>query len=527
MTDSIMKYKRALNIKSFNPVLYTVMGLLMMAILTSCNVSKEPASVADTGYGQTSEHTDKGNELLNSGDIDGAAVEFREAMKLNPKDTMARLGAAKVQIKRESYDLAKDSLETAILIEPDNRELYETYKELCVLSGDIDYGQDLSDLARTNKQQWFIDEYVPEAPVANIKSGSYNQIQELDFQNIDGAEIVLDIENDYNKLSDVRYKKPYTLRRGETNISAYSVKNGIPSESVEYEFSIDYDPIEVEFEDAAFEKAIREHLGFDDEEEIYDIDLETIIELDDVNGYEYKVHSLNDLKWMTNLEVLRLFDQHEITDWEGLLDTNIIELDLLDCNISDVSFLSDNIMLEGLNLENNNISDISSLAKLTNLTYIDIHGNPVTDISPLSQLEYLDDIGLDGNQSSGLEQFKNFNNIRYLRITNGVMFDVNLLKNMKKLYYLRLDSCGLTDISFLSGLSELKYLYLNNNDITDLTSLSGLEKLKTLYLSNNKNLSDISPVCGIISLERIGINGTSVPGNLDLTFANPNCEIKR
>lgn len=527
MTDSIRKYKPALNIKSFNPVSYTVMGLLMMAILTSCNVSKEPESVDDAGYGQTSEHTDKGNELLNSGDIDGAAVEFREAMKLNPKDTQARLGAAKVQIKRESYELAKDSLETAILIEPNNRELYETYKELCALSGDIDYGQNLSDLARTNKQQWFIDEYVPEAPVASIKSGSYDQMQELDFQNIEGAEIVLDIENDNNKLFDIRYKKPYTLRRGETFISAYSVKNGIPSESVDYEYSIDYDPIEVQFEDADLEKAIREQIGFDDEEPIYDIDLETITELDEVDGYEYKLHSLNDLKWMPNLEVFTLYFQDQITDWDGLLDTNIRELDLLNCSISDVSFLSDYVMLEGLNLENNNISDISSLANLTNLDYINIQRNPVTDISPLSQLEYLDNIALDGNQSSGLEQFKNFNNIRYLRIRDGVMFDVGSLKNLKILRTLELDNCGLTDISFISGLSELVNLYLNDNEITDITPLSGLENLKHLYLYNNKNLSDISPVCGIKSLTNIGVRGTSVPEKLDLTFANPNCEIRR
>ncbi len=525
MTDSTRKYKRVLNIRSLNQFSHMILVLFMMAILTSCGVNKEPEMVADSSFGQTSEHTDKGNKLLESGDIDGAAVEFREAMLLNPKDTQARLGAAKVQIKRESYELAKDSLETAILVEPDNRELYETYIELCKLAGDIYYGRALSDLARTNKQQWFIDEYIPETPVANIKSGKYDQIQELSFQNNDGTEIFINMKNDHNSLSDVRYKKPYTLRRGETHITVYSVKDGIPSESVDYDYSIDYDPIEIQFEDEVLEDAVREQLGFEDEEQVYDTDLETITYLE-IGSNNDQAHTLDDLKWMCNLRELAIFNQNEISDWDGLNTTRIISISIFDSNIDNVSYLSNVNSITYLNLANNNISDLSGVENLENLYSITIYGNPVTDTSPLHQLDNLICIYIDGEQSAGLDQYKNFNNIEDLEIIGKPEFDVNSLKNLKQLYYLELYDSGITDISFVSELSGLNYLYLGNNDIIDITPIKELKNLKSLIISYNKNLTDISPLFGLKNLEKLDIRGTNVSNIQDLKSANPNCEIK-
>ncbi len=524
MTGSTRKYKRALNIRSFNLFSYMILVLFLILVLTSCGVNKEPEMVADSSFGQTSEHTDKGNKLLESGDIDGAAVEFREAMLLNPKDTQARLGAAKVQIKRESYELAKDSLETAIMIEPDNRELYETYIELCKLAGGINYGRALSDLARENKQQWFIDEYIPETPAASIKSGSYDQIQELSFQNDDAAEIVFDMKNDYNNLFAIKYKKPYQLRRGETHITAYSVKDGIPSESVDYDYTIQYDPIEIQLEDEAIEEAIREELGFDGEQQIYDTDLETITELR-IEASDKQIHTLDDLKWMGNLVNLRLYNQKEISEWEGLNATNVNELRIIGSNIDNVSFLNNMSSITYLDLGSNKISNLSGVENLNNLYHVGINDNPVTDLSPIYQLDNLTSISMDGEQSKGLDQYKNFNNIEQLTIFGKPEFDVDSLKNLKQLYRLSLLGSGITDISFVSKLSGLKYLDFEGNDIIDISPLKELENLKNLDLHRNKNLTDISPVIELKNLEKLDIRHTNVSDIQDLKSANPNCEI--
>ena len=65
----------------------------------------------------------------------------------------------------------------------------------------------------------------------------------------------------------------------------------------------------------------------------------------------------------------------------------IIELNLTDYNISDISSLSGLKNLIYLNLGYNNISDVSALSGLTNLNYIDISKNNISDVNHLSNLK--------------------------------------------------------------------------------------------------------------------------------------------
>ena len=68
---------------------------------------------------------------------------------------------------------------------------------------------------------------------------------------------------------------------------------------------------------------------------------------------------------------------------------------------------------------------------------------------------------------------------------------------------------SISDLSPLSGLTSLERLYLYNNSISDVSDLSGLTSLKTLYLYNN-SISDVSGLSGLTSLERLSLYNNSI-----------------
>ena len=68
---------------------------------------------------------------------------------------------------------------------------------------------------------------------------------------------------------------------------------------------------------------------------------------------------------------------------------NLEKLEIDDCGIEDVSFISKLKSIKYLYLHNNGIYDISPLKKNKNLRYIDISNNNITDISPLDGLDNL------------------------------------------------------------------------------------------------------------------------------------------
>lgn len=155
----------------------------------------------------------------------------------------------------------------------------------------------------------------------------------------------------------------------------------------------------VQFEDAAFEKAIRKLIG-KPQGEILNTDLLGITEIDiwgeQVNdefrflllrlGHDNnsgQIHTLNDLKLFPSLKSLSICLQKDmdIGALSGL--TNLEDLQLYNNQITDISMLKDLKNLKRLNLSGNKISDISALKDLTNLKTLVLQGNQISDISPL------------------------------------------------------------------------------------------------------------------------------------------------
>ncbi|MBU0529950.1 hypothetical protein KKF86_09405 [bacterium] len=128
----------------------------------------------------------------------------------------------------------------------------------------------------------------------------------------------------------------------------------------------------VTFSDASFEALIRVTLN-KPTGDITDINLETITAL---NGNGWNVSNISGIEYCINL----------------------LNLDLRDNSIIDISSLSGFRYLQVLSLGGNQIVDISSLSGLINLILLYLDDNQIININFLSSLINLKELGLGGNQ---------------------------------------------------------------------------------------------------------------------------------
>ena len=156
-----------------------------------------------------------------------------------------------------------------------------------------------------------------------------------------------------------------------------------------------------------------------------------------------------------------------VKDLQGMgLFVNLIELDMTQNKIVDLSPLSSLSNLTRLNLTQNDIVDLSPLASLTKLDYLHLQDNEINDLSALASLTELTELNIQENQIT----------------------DVSALASLTKLEVLRLNTNQISDISALGALPNLKMLEFSKNQVTDISPLleSGLGAGTTIRLWGEK-----------------------------------------
>ena len=484
--------------------------VLLSALITACGMNPESDGISSENV---SSLVEEGTELLESGDLLAASEMFCEAMEKNPKDISARIGAAKVQIQRGNYASAERSIQMAMKIQPDEREIYETYMMLGEAAGDEGYYRRLTTLARNYQQRWFEEEYVSEEPKADLEPGLYQEKIQVSLEAEEGTEIVYELSVNGQYQSMMSYHDPITLRRGLNILTAYAVKDGVPGKSITLEYECDYPPEVIVFEDPVVEMLIRYELGIDSGD-ITDVDCERIEEIStDIfhnMGLEYKeiqelkIHSLEDLKHMPNLYYVHLNEQTEIEDWSVLRVLPLSTLDINRCGLKNLDFVTNMQNLYCLYVSDNEIQDISALRTLGNLEYISVDSNPIQDMSPIIEMKYLQSLEISGDQITDLEWVVQLPNLTRLRVWEGSGLNYEILGQMKNLTYLNLQNCDVQDISFVKELTNLERLYLQNTQVDDVSPIFAL-----------KNLTYLSIYRTPVSEDEI----------LELQMQIPNCEI--
>lgn len=328
-----------------------------------------------------------------------------------------------------------------------------------------------------------------------------------------------------NKIEINGFEKLYVLNNcGEVikkeiiNASVFSDDIGlIPPEITDY-------PGEervIEWADSGMEKYIRAAIGCP-EGDITNKDLWNIRYLSinawdnnggeasvyyDAEGYLYnapetypqlkgvEILSLEDLRWMPNLEKITLEGLHGLKDINGMENLgNLTELSINSCDeLTDISALEDLENLTELTLwKLDDLEDIKVLGSLNNLTDLTIKFcDDLEDISPLDGLE-------------------NLTNLSIHKCENLV--DVSVLEKLINLVNLSLDDCKkLKDIRVLGNLKNLISLSLYGDEsLTDINSLGNLGNLTSLTLSYCENITDISVLSSLKNLEYLAVDSTGV-----------------
>lgn len=165
------------------------------------------------------------------------------------------------------------------------------------------------------------------------------------------------------------------------------------------------------------------------------------------------------------------------------------ETDIVQLKLGGKTFMSD---VKELDLSKCNISDVSVLSVCTNLTKLDLSGNAIKDIGPLVDIPNLKSLDLSDNRIADIGPLMSMTGLEYLDLSNNNIVSVSALADLKALTELKLGGNTLKSIKALAKLDGLKTLDLRDTGLTDnaLTYLYNLKNLKKLNIENNPELSE-------------------------------------
>ena len=199
-----------------------------------------------------------------------------------------------------------------------------------------------------------------------------------------------------------------------------------------------------------------------------------------------------------------------ITDMSTIRNDTIVELNLDDNNISDISTVKNFEYLYEFYACKNQISDISALADHEALSYLYLDGNKISDISVLGSCPNLTWLQLSDNEISTIDPLKDCKQLKYLYINKNQLTGLSGLENAIKLETLHAAENNISDLSSLTNCTVLREVFVNDNSISDIGVLAKSAKSLKRLSFNNNSVSDISPLKGTIELDHLGFDNNKV-----------------
>lgn len=189
----------------------------------------------------------------------------------------------------------------------------------------------------------------------------------------------------------------------------------------------------------------------------------------------------------------------------------LIELDLSENELNNISALSNLTTLQVLDLSKNQLLDISAISKLSSLKVLLLSNNEFIDIKTISNLSSLVTLDISHNEVYNIKTLTQLVKLKELYISNINIENVDFLLNIKARSLTVLDASHnyLTNIAPLARITSLRYLHLDRNFITNISPLSSLKSLIYLNLFENQ-IKDISPLSRLIELNFLNISHNKV-----------------
>ncbi len=196
--------------------------------------------------------------------------------------------------------------------------------------------------------------------------------------------------------------------------------------------------------------------------------------------YLKEVPDIIPLKTLTHVEVLHLsfienVELSALKDWKRLTELHLTGIDTFRFDYKHVN------QVEILWLSNESVLDLKHLTPLKKLKELVMFS--VQPINP--------------------SLFSSFRSLNRLNIHYAPDLDVNQFPTMPSVEILELDACGLTSIEGLSDVFPLlKYLSIFGNQVSDISPISGLKSLESLNINLNE-VVDLLPLTNLKNLKNV------------------------
>ena len=109
---------------------------------------------------------------------------------------------------------------------------------------------------------------------------------------------------------------------------------------------------------------------------------------------------------------------------------------------------------------------------MLNLITLNALNRQITDLTGLEHSHHLRRLDLDSNKISNFSSLEGLTQLKILILRGSSLSDISSLSDLTQLSTLHLSDNSISDISSLSGLTQLSTLYLSDNSISDISSLS-------------------------------------------------------
>lgn len=516
---------------------FLLMTILCLSIFLGGCAKEAPAE--DPLYEEQILHT---NELIEQANKLNSTVGkldiYYEILKLDPRNIDARFGAARCHVDQKQYDLAKNGLLFIAKLEPHNEEVCELLAKISAETGDLSYAEKAIELAKQNKIEEFLSK-IPQSPVFSLPEGEYAEKVTLEMSAED-ADATIYWSVDVYGINDQQYTAPIRLFYGTTVVSAYAVKDGIPSEIVTMEYTVNYEPSVVKFEEPAVEKMVRLSLK-KDSGPITDVECETVTKLNwfdlrdtvskEADYKKMKLKSLSDLQYFPRLTELVLEYQNKITDYSPLSYCPLLTtLQMENCHLTSTEFVEYVPQIQHLKLYNYTTKwdvymDPRPMYQLRNLITIDVRGNNLGEqTSKTSWKVYqIDNV------------IKNNPDLSYININSNQLSNWNLLLNLREVRHINTWGIQQANYSVISKLTSLESLYIYfayyewNMSARSLYYLRDLDELKKFGMQGLDDASQLKYLKELEQIEHIVLANSNVMKDeqaiKELREALPGCKI--
>ncbi len=251
----------------------------------------------------------------------------------------------------------------------------------------------------------------------------------------------------------------------------------------------------------------------------------------DENSFTNRIYNLGPISELSNLEELHLA-RCSLTDIAAL--SNLTKLEYLDIGFNRLDHIGPILGLDNLEtllVSSNHVDNITGISSLSNLVRLDISDNKIDDFTPVvgldrlreldishnevmdvafvSSLQQLHRLGMSGVGLADLSPIEELRGLIDLDVSWNEVEDLTPLSDIDALRRLKIGPAPVTDVTPLSELAELRELSIAGTEVADISPLGDLGNLRSLVLSNNR-IFDLSPLEALVELQVLDLNFNDV-----------------